>query len=337
VANPLPDDQNVGSQVQQWVSFGATIVAPVTLIGALLFYFGYVSSRSQYAYFGIDVDTIGLSTQGYVMRSPQSLLVPLLVLALAGTAFLVVSAIIRRRIALAVAPVTDGSSATTTDAEAALHVERIRTSVHRTALCGLAVLMAGVVLLLGYAYVRGWPFYALLTPLLIAIGATLIAYAWRLATFLQRLQESRPSATAATGVRRASIGPADGGLLARRTATVLIYVVIVVSLFWATATVAQWSGRGLALYQARHLGNLPSVVLDTKERLFLRDPGIQETRLPASPGQMFLYRYRGLRLLIEGQDRMFLVPDHWSASDSTLIVPLDNTVRVQFQFENQPP
>ena len=50
----------------------------MTLISALLFYFGYVSRDSQYAYFGIDVDTIGLSTQDYVMRSPQPLLVPLL-------------------------------------------------------------------------------------------------------------------------------------------------------------------------------------------------------------------------------------------------------------------
>jgi len=32
---------------------------------------------------------------------------------------------------------------------------------------------------------------------------------------------------------------------------------------------------------------------------------------------------------------MFLVPDYWSPSDSTLIVPLDGSVRVQFQ--NQPP
>lgn len=35
---------------------------------------------------------------------------------------------------------------------------------------------------------------------------------------------------------------------------------------------------------------------------------------------------------------MFLVPDGvWSASDATLIVPLDGSVRVQFQFQFQPP
>ena len=74
------------SQAERWVSFAAGIVTPVTLITALLFYFGYVSARSQYEYFGIDVDTVGLSTQDYVMRSPQPLLVPLLVLTLLAVA-----------------------------------------------------------------------------------------------------------------------------------------------------------------------------------------------------------------------------------------------------------
>src|SRR6266480_4436990 len=64
----------------------SSTVAPITVISALLFYFGYVSSRAQYAYFGVDVDTIGLSTQDYVMRSPQPLLVPLLTLVMIAVA-----------------------------------------------------------------------------------------------------------------------------------------------------------------------------------------------------------------------------------------------------------
>ena len=61
-------------------SFAGNIVAPATALSTLLFYFGYVSTRAQYLYFGLDVDTIGLSTQAFVMRSPQPLLVPVLVL-----------------------------------------------------------------------------------------------------------------------------------------------------------------------------------------------------------------------------------------------------------------
>ncbi|HYO20712.1 MAG TPA: hypothetical protein VES02_18815 [Dermatophilaceae bacterium] len=119
--------------------------------------------------------------------------------------------------------------------------------------------------------------------------------------------------------------------------SVFILVAVAAGIFWGTATVAQWSGLGLAQYRALHLDELPSVILDTKERLFLTSPGISEVALPPSTGQTFHYRYRRLRLLIQGQDRMFLVPERWSASDSTLLVRLDNTVRVQFQFTNQAP
>jgi hypothetical protein len=133
----------------------------------------------------------------------------------------------------------------------------------------------------------------------------------------------------------------------RRAIALLIGVVIVASIFWATATVAQWSGRGIARYDAGHLDRFPSVILDTKERLYLTDgcqrradPGracIEETALPTGPGQIYRFRYRHFRLLIQGHDRLFLVPDVWSASDSTLVVPLDDSVRIQFQFQNQPP
>jgi hypothetical protein len=42
-------------------------------------------------------------------------------------------------------------------------------------------------------------------------------------------------------------------------------------------------------------------------------------------------------LLIHGGDRMFLVPTTWHPNNTTLLVPLDGEVRVQFQFRNGPP
>jgi hypothetical protein len=333
----VTDDRPSGTQLEQWISIGATVVAPATVLGALLFYFGYVSSAAEYAYFGVNVDTIGLSTQDYIMRSPQTLLVPLLVLTLASAGFLTLNAAVRRRIASAIARADDEASTAEPGARPARHVEHIRHALHGSRAFGLAMLLVGVVLLFTYSYVRDWALYGLVTPLLIGLGAAFIAYTSRVMSLVQRQEQQLSVLTADTGPHRAGPTSADSSVLARRVAGVLIYVVIAASIFWATATVAQWSGRGLAMYDAEHFDNLPSVILDTRERLFLRDPGIEETLLPPSEGQTFHYRYRGLRLLIEGQDRMFLVPDQWSASDSTLIVPLDGSVRVQFQFENQPP
>jgi hypothetical protein len=334
----VADEELPGSRVERWVSIGATIVAPVTVLSALLFYFGYVSSRSQYAYFGVDVDTIGLSTQDYVMRSPQPLLVPLLVLTLAGAGILMLDAAVRRRTASAVADAANEANAAKPELGPAQYVEQIRHMAHISVIFGLALLTAGVVLIFTYALVRDWAFYGIVTPLLLGLGVALIAYASRVLNLLQ-YQQARPAPATAkdSGPTLAGLAHTDSTVLVRRSANVLIYVLIAASIFWITATVAQWSGRGLAEYDAQHFDSLPSVILDTKERLFLRDPGIEETALPASQGQTFHYRYRHLRLLIEGHDRMFLVPDDWSASDSTLIVPLDESVRVQFQFQNQPP
>jgi hypothetical protein len=332
------DRPAAGSQLERWVSVGGSVIAPATALSALLFYFGYVSSRSQYEYFGVDVDTIGLSTQDYIMRSPQPLLVPLLVLTLIGAGLLTLHLVIRRRIGSAVAEAVTEQDATARDTGSAPRVERVRRVARRSVAAGLVVLGAGMTLLFTYAYVRDWAAYNLVTPLLITAGTALVAYASHVPSLLERLLR-RQARAAGTGT-----GPAPGSgahaadpLLLRRTADVLFLVVIAAGTFWAAATVAQWSGRGLAQHQAQHLDRMPSVILDTKERLFLHSPGVEETVLPPSEGQTFHYRYRHLRLLIVGHDRMFLVPAVWSASDSTLIMPLDGSVRVQLQFQNEPP
>jgi hypothetical protein len=297
----------------EWISSAASVVAPLSVISTLLFYFGYASARAQYEYFGLDVDTIGLSTQDYVMRSPQPLLTPLLGLALLGVAVAVAHSAIRGRVDAAVA-----GAARDTDAGSALRCRQrlasIRRATQAAVLAGLTGLAGGIVMLVGYSRLRGWGFYPLATPLLFALAATLILYGLWVRGLLAPRQ--RP----------------------RRGVAVSISLVLAASLFWATATLAQWSGRGLARYTATHLDELPSLILDTRERLYLPSPGIEETMLQPSSGQTFHYRYRNLRLLILGQNRLFLVPPTWSASDLTLVVPLDDgSVRLQFQFQNEPP
>jgi len=310
-------------QVERWLGVLTSVLAPATVLSGLLFYFGYVSSRAQYEYFGVDVDTIGLSTQDYVMRSPQPLLVPLLVLSVLAVLALLAHAAISRRI-----------FASDSEAGGPPRLDRYRKLARRTVLAGLAVLLGGMALLLCYPYLREWALFALVTPVLIGSGAALVGYGARIQA---RLQPPRPAPGPGDEARHPR-AQADSSLVAlRRYAGGALVVVIIATIFWATATIAQWSGRSLAHVNATHLDRLPSIILDTQQRLFLRSPGIEETALPAAPGQTFRYRYRHLRLLIEGHDRMFLVPDRWSASDSTLIVALDGSVRVQFQFQNDPP
>lgn len=272
--------------IDRWVSLATSFVAPVTLISAVLFYFGYVAARAQYDYFGLDVDVIGLSTRAYVMRSPQPLLTPMLVLVLGGVAVVAFDHWVRRR------AVEDW----------------FRPLVTIVLGAGLVLLAVGTVLLAGFALVGGWTYYALVTPVLLGGGAALVAYALRLR---------------------------DGRLEPR---IVLLWVGVAACVIWATATTAQWTGRGLAMEQARNLRSLPSVVLDTRERLYVpATAGVEEVVRPDAGEGDYRFRYWRLRLLIQGDDRMFLVPDTWSAGGTTILVRLDDDVRVQFQFRNSPP
>jgi hypothetical protein len=306
-------DQQGGAanRIEALVGFASSVLAPLSVVSGLLFYFGYVSSRALYEYFGVDVDTVGLSTQDYVMRSPRPLLVPLLVLAVAGVAFSVLHGGLRRRLDVLLRHAEDDDPvAAGAGRERLVQVRRWARSV---VLAGQVLMLTGVGLLFSYPALSEWPPYPLVTALLLAIGSALAAYGLRIEGLLGRHERTRVAESFA------------------------IYVVLVASLLWATATVAQWSGRGSARYLAVHLDTLPGVILDTGERLYLTTDRLDETRLPTAEGQTFRYRYRRLRLLIQGKDHLFLVPDRWSASNSTIMVPADDHYRLEFRFQSDPP
>jgi hypothetical protein len=171
---------------------------------------------------------------------------------------------------------------------------------------GAALLAAGVVMLLLYPVAGDWPYYPLVTPVVLAVGAMVAAY---------------------------TLGLSHAPVPAR----VALWLVVAAGVFWANATVAQWSGAGLAREQGAHLEVLPQVVVDTKERLYLRSPDISESALPSAEGQQFAFRYRGWRLLIQKGDRMFLVPCRasgsscvWIPGSPTILLRPSDAARLQF-------
>jgi len=42
-----------------------------------------------------------------------------------------------------------------------------------------------------------------------------------------------------------------------------------------------------------------------------------------------IHRYRGLGLLLQAGGRLFLVPTYWNAQGRTLVVPYDDSIRIQ--------
>src|SRR5262249_22614868 len=139
---------------------------------------------------------------------------------------------------------------------AAGRLRKMRRAARVAVVGGLAVLGGGIALVLGYAAVRDWAPYNLVTPLLTGTGGAIVGYAWRMADFLESVRRQptadpagEPSPPPPPPPAATPAGEDDSALL-RRAARVLIYVLVVVSAFWATATVAQWSGRGIAQEQA---------------------------------------------------------------------------------------
>jgi len=215
---------------------------------------------------------VGLSTQEFIMRSPGPLLTPLLGAGLITAAVAVAHAAMRRRIER-------------NTAAAPWRLRRFRLFARACAGFGWIALGAGGLLVVGFAALAPLvPLYTLVTPVLLAVGAGSAAYAVRLGRLL--------------------------GHPPRHTVALALYAVLTTSLLWATATLAQYAGQGAAIALGE-LRDRPAVVLDTKERLFLTTPAVQERALPPGEAQAFRYRYRNLRLLIQGEDRLFIpYPGH---------------------------
>ncbi len=85
-----------GSGTSRWasvveqVSTVAGVVAPTTVVTALLYYFGYVATYARYGYFGVDAATLRLPTQDLVLQSVAVVYVPCAVLFGLGIACVVV-------------------------------------------------------------------------------------------------------------------------------------------------------------------------------------------------------------------------------------------------------
>jgi hypothetical protein len=163
--NQLRNDRPVGEEpprqekgtpaAREAIELLSLVVAPATLLTALLFYFGWARSRAQAAYFGIDADVLGRSSQEYVLRSISSIFWPLTLL-LAGILLALATHEGAKRLAAA---------------------RRVRLLV-LLAVCavvsGAALIVLGILRVVWHPRSGGG---AVLTPIFFAIGIPLAAYA----------------------------------------------------------------------------------------------------------------------------------------------------------------
>jgi uncharacterized membrane protein YidH (DUF202 family) len=271
-----------------------SVVAPTTLIGALLYYFGWARTNELYASFGVDASALGFSVQDYVLRSTDATYVPL-----GALGILILLALWA-------------------------HVTIRSWAVGRRSRWPAEVIAPAAIAFGLVAFARGvlgvanplWSDF-LVTPLCLAAGVGMLGYGAHL------LRKHRASGA---GEDR----PADPSWFAPAHIT-LVVLLVVLSLFWATEVYARAFGRGKAQQIATAVTSRPAVTVYSSSRLHVDTPGVEESDLGASYAP-YRFRYSGLRLLIRSGGKYFLLPSNWSPNNSvTVVVPDTDAVRLEFR------
>ena len=196
------------------------IVAPTTLLTAVLFYFGWVYTNARALYFGIDPSALGFSTQDYLLRSIEPVFLPLAIVLIAGLVVLWAHGRLQA------------------------WAERHR---HESAPAIVAFALGAFGLLLLVTGASGWAGHPILgtnfliTPLGLGLGPAIVFYAAR---FHRRLHNGPGGPT--------DQAPAPPSLAA--ASPVLVSLLVVLSLFAAVDDWADAAGRR----RARPLAGAPA-------------------------------------------------------------------------------
>jgi hypothetical protein len=269
-------------------------VAPVTLITALMFYFGVQHAHWYFHYFGINHTVMGLTTQDYLLRSADGLFIPLTGLA---ATVLILLWVIR----LTTGRLTD---------DRRLAAQRAG-SVVAAALGTVAVIIA----IIGMVGPEVFEEASAVPGLCLAAGALLLALAsnthWR---------ERSGGRTALPGW----VGLSEWGAL---------FIVVGIGLFWSVTNYSAAVGETRAYRTAFELSAEPEAVLYSKARLSVPEMTAREIECsqPVQSETAYRYRYEGLKLVLATDNAYFLLPFDWPAGGGIAIVlPRTESVRLEF-------
>jgi hypothetical protein len=262
--------------VQRWVNIVGLFIAPTTVITSLCFYFGYVFTRTYFAYFGVDTDAIGYTVAEYVLQSVSVLYGPMIVLLLAWVALSWTTTSLRRMAA----------NGTRTSL-----LRRLAWSAIVFGAIGAASGLVGVV-------VPGLLSEELSLAIPMALGAgtiLLLTGSWML----------RAPGTSSASRRY---------LPAERASLVAASAVLVLAAFWVTNIFATSYGRNQAEIRVGKLWSqetsailTTTTPLDVPTDLIVRVPADEPPSREANT-----LRYKCFRVLAARGDRWILVPARWT-------------------------
>jgi hypothetical protein len=276
----------------------------ITLLTALLFYFGWARTAAEAQYLGFDASALQLSTSDYVLRSVDTLFLSL---------FLLAAAMIGVQIA---------------------HPHIVSWCHNRIDRFHAWLRVAIPLILLmfplaAWAATRRAPqWWRLVMPLSVTIAVVLCLYIALLARALRQLG-SAPSADAALQHAAAqkhepqSWWPTLQGTLA--------IALVVLCLFWTIGRFAAVVGDSVAANFVSSIQHqdAAAVTLLSKYDLRIDDLGVHTTRF--GDGGTFRFEYQGLVLFIRSGGNFFLLPLGWTYEHPRVIVIPDNDeVRIYY-------
>jgi hypothetical protein len=273
------------------------IVAPTTLLTALLFHFGLMYAIGYFHYFGVNWTVLDLPVQNYLILSVSSGIVPLI--CAAGVMLLALWLY-------------------------QLPLDTLSTRARRIALRVLmpSTAVAGL-FLLSVAMVDVWyPILGANLPLegrglSLSIGVLLLAYAARLR---RTLTAKRRSAQAS---RRVPVGM----VVAKWGA---VFIVFSVGLFWAVSSYAVNAGQTEARDLTADLSCETDVALYSEKSLNLHAPGVQE--IPdQNPNTAYGFRYDHLKLVPQSGNMYLFLPAGWThEKGAAILLPRSEKIRLEF-------
>ena len=272
------------------VARGALVLLPpVTLITALLFYFGWAKVAREAGALGASDTVFAYSTSDYLLRSVDALYFPLMVL----TALALVALLVHQSLQRSIRSGPPG------------WLRRAGTVV---LLAGLLLVGLGL-LYRAVGYRAGNDVLDIAGPLALGTGPLLIAYgAW------MRAQASPGTSPAVPTWERA-------------VAAGLLLAMVALSLFWAVGNYAGIRGLQAAELVAGNYRALPHVVVYSAKDLALQ-PDVVTIRV-GGQGAAYQYRSSGLHLLDHVSGTWFLMPENWDTTHRLVMLQDSDDLRFE--------
>lgn len=293
----LPSLDDLGAALPKIAKFVGSVVAPTTLLTALLLYFGRLHLAQFFQYFGVNFTALELTPQDYVIRSADGLFVPVAVAAATVLVVLWCHRVLASRL----------------DPRRFESVVRVLTPA--AAVVGVVCLGMGVVGIINPAVFSAAPE---LPGLGLSAGVLVLAYVSRLVR--HRASDHGPVLVSATP-------PLTAAAIAEWAA---VFILVAVGLFWAVGNYAAAVGTGRGSDMEAALATWPDAVLYSERSLSLTAPGVRET--PCANGDAaYGFRYDGLKLVMQSGDQYLFLPSGWSRHEgAALLLPRSDTLRLEF-------